>query len=258
MSTLDRMLQAVRTKVASGPSARRRPLDEAALHERHAAATDAAAAVARASARLGSLASDQQSALAALTDAIRLLSALARDQRTSLDQVRDAVDRARLVALNAGLEGARVGEPTGKALVVFGEESRTLLARALEAVAEPIALSAQVDQEHDRLRDQVDQAQRRASDLTDQIAASVTARAQAEAALQALGETLERVTGTDPETARALAAAARHARGLFEALSSLSVHSRGRVLTRALGPSLAPLRRILHEIGSSFDEPDPT
>jgi hypothetical protein len=256
MSTLDRMLQAVRDRVASTGPSKRRPLDEAALHEGHATAIEAAAACQRAAERLGPAAAEQQGAAAATLDEVRLVVALDKDLRGSLDQVRETIERARLVALNAGLEGARVGEPTGKALVAFGEEARGQLARALESITDQIALANQVEREHERLRDQLDQIHRRATGLAEQIAAASAARAQVDAALAALGETLERVTGTDAETARALSAAARHARGLFEALSALSVHSRGRVLTRALGPSLEPLRRVLSDLDPTRGDPD--
>jgi ABC-type transporter Mla subunit MlaD len=246
MNTLDRMLGAVRARVRATPS-HRRPLDEAALHERHGMAAEAVAAAQRAAERLEPLAAEHQGSLAVTADTVRLVAALGEDIRAASDQTRESIERARLIALNAGLEGARVGEPTGKALLAFGEEARGLLARALEAVEEQHSLLSQLQTEHGRLRDQLEHAHRRSADLGDQLAAAAAARAQVDAAL-------ERVTGTDPETARALAAAARHARGLFEALSALSAHSRGRMLSRALGPSLEPIRRLLRDLGSETDE----
>jgi len=91
-----------------------------------------------------------QHELEAVQDAGQRLSARGRDIRNSLQQLRESVDRAKLTALNAGLEGARLGDPAGKALVIMGDEVRQLLARALEALEEHAALLADVDRDRDR------------------------------------------------------------------------------------------------------------
>src|SRR6188768_4562036 len=72
----------------------------------------------------------QRTELDAVQDSAQKLAARGRDIRNSLQVLRESLDRAKLSALNAGLEGARLGEPVGKALVVMSDEQRNLLARA--------------------------------------------------------------------------------------------------------------------------------
>src|SRR5437868_3775892 len=72
--------------------------------------------------KASSLIARQHAELEAVQEAGQRLGARGRDVRNSLQLVRESVDRAKLTALNAGLEGARLGEPLGKALVAMGDE----------------------------------------------------------------------------------------------------------------------------------------
>src|SRR6187402_229379 len=92
----------------------------------------------------------QRSELDAAQESGQRLSTRGRDIRNSLNLLRESVDRAKLTALNAGLEGARLGDPVGKALVVLGDEVRQLLARGLDALEEHAGLLTELDRERER------------------------------------------------------------------------------------------------------------
>ena len=68
-----------------------------------------------------------------------------------------------------------------------------------------------------------------------------------------LGERLRRATGSDPETARAVAQATEHARALVTALGTLSGRVPRALLTNALRPVLEPLVRSLFEEDAAED-----
>ena len=91
----------------------------------------------------------QRGELEAVQESAQKLGIRGRDIRNSLQVLRESVDRAKLSALNAGLEGARLGEPLGKALVVMSDEQRNLLARAIDALEEHSALLAEVERDRD-------------------------------------------------------------------------------------------------------------
>jgi methyl-accepting chemotaxis protein len=185
----------------------------------------------------------QQLELETVQEAGQKLSARGRDIRNSLLQLRESVDRAKLTALNAGLEGARLGDPVGKALVVMGDEVRNLLARAMDALEEHAALLAEVDRDRDRcLADLV-----QLGDGTRQTA-SALARAEQQSQLNnaLLGELkvdLGELCGTDPETARVLGAATAQLKTAADALRELS--QRAALPPSAVRELLRPLLALL-------------
>ena len=111
----------------------------------------------------GATAAQQRSALDAAADHARLLVARGRDLHAAAQQVRDSLDRAKLVALNAGLEGSRLAEPAGKAMLAIADEMRGLVTRALESLDEHLSLLGQVERERDKLAEQVEHARQRAA-----------------------------------------------------------------------------------------------
>ena len=129
----------------------------AALEATKTAATRANAEQRTASAGLAR----QHLELEAVQEAAQNLAARSHDIRNSLQVLRESVDRAKLSALNAGLEGARLGEPIGKALVVMSDEQRNLLARALDALQEHGGLLAEVERDRDRCLAELSRTQRR-------------------------------------------------------------------------------------------------
>jgi len=191
------------------------------------------------------LAQRQHGALDAVQDAGQKLGARGRDLRNSLQLLRESVDRAKLTALNAGLEGARLGEPIGKALVVMGDEVRNLLARALDGLEEHAALLAEVDRERERYLSDV----ARMSDASRAVGGELALaeeKGQLTAAL--LGEVrteLRELFGTDPETARILASSAGQVNTLASALAELS--ERAPLDSKSLRELLAPLLALVAE-----------
>jgi len=185
----------------------------------------------------------QQAELEALQEASQKVGARGRDVRNSLQLLRESVDRAKLTALNAGLEGARLGDPLGKALVVMGDEVRNLLARAVDALDEHTGLLAEV--ERDRERALVDLV--RITDSTRQ-ATSALGRSEEQSQLTTalLGEIrtdLSELFGTDPEAAQVLADAAGQVKNMANSLLDLS--QRSPLGVRALRELLAPLLALI-------------
>ncbi|MES1177880.1 MAG: methyl-accepting chemotaxis protein [Myxococcales bacterium] len=185
----------------------------------------------------------QQLELEAVLEAGQKLSGRGRDIRNSLQELRQSVDRAKLTALNAGLEGARLGDPVGKALVIMGDEVRNLLARAMDALEEHGALLAEVDRDRDRcLADLV-----KLSDDTRQTASAV-ARAEQQsqlnnALLAELKVDLSELCGTDPETARMLGEATAQLKTATDALRELS--QRAALRPSAVRELLRPLLSLI-------------
>ena len=167
----------------------------------------------------------QHTGLEAVQEAGQRLGARGRDIRNSLQLLRESVERAKLTALNAGLEGARLGEPVGKALVVMGDEVRNLLARAVDALEEHATLLAEVDRDRDRYLSDLAQI----SDETRAISSTLgRAEQQCQLTTALVGELrtdLGEALGTDPEAARLLARSAGQVRNLTSSLTELAQHS---------------------------------
>jgi len=191
----------------------------------------------------GVSAARQQSELEALQDAARKLDARSRDVRNSLQFLRESVDRAKLAALNAALEGARIGDPAGKALVVLGDEVRNLLARALDALDEHTSLLAEIDRERDRSLSELSTLSEEARKLGDTLRHAQEQSRLAKALVGELRIDLGDILGTDPEAARLLADSALQVRSLAGSLGELA--RRAPVAPDALRELLAPLLALL-------------
>jgi methyl-accepting chemotaxis protein len=189
------------------------------------------------------LALRQHSELEAVQDAGQKLGARGRDIRNSLQLLRESVDRAKLTALNAGLEGARLGEPVGKALVLMGDEVRNLLARAVDALEEHTTLLAEVDRDRDRCLTDL----ARVSDGSREIGSEIArAEEQSQLAAALLGELrtdLSELFGTDAEAAQILANSAGQVKTLASSLLELS--QRAPLAASTLRELLAPLLSLV-------------
>ena len=224
------------------------PLAEAAaLLEAQEKASGAAQQSLRLSETVGSSLAEQRSAIDAAADHGRLLLSRSRDAKTTAQQVQNALERARLIALNAGLEGTRTEGSGGKALLIVSEELRGVLERGASSVEDHLTALTQMEREREKLRDQLERAREHGNVLADELLRSQNLQRVTHEQLQELGQTLNRVTGTDPELGRLMVSAETHARGLLEALTSLSSKPGRLKWLRALTPSLAPLLRLLGE-----------
>jgi len=259
VSVKERVIGVLRETVRGARGATRSArttLDEAMLFTLHEQASKAAAAAMSAAQTAGATAAQQRNALDAAADHGRLLASRGRDVRGAAQHVREALERAKLVALNTGLEGARLGEPAGKAMVLVADELRSGIGRALEALEEHLALIGQVERERDKLRDQVEQAQHAAAALADELLKSQAAQRESSGTLNELGQGIRRTAGTDPEVARVVASATEHARGLLAALNTLSSRSQRSLVLRALRPTIRPLLRLMREVDRSAADGD--
>jgi methyl-accepting chemotaxis protein len=242
---LARVFQSVRpSRAGARPSA----IDEGVLlscQERAARAAETSMSTCQAA---GATAAQQRTSLDGAMDHARLLLSRSRDIKSAAERVRDSLDRAKLIALNAGLEGARLGENIGRPLVSVADEMRAVIGRGLDALAEHLSVLEQVDRERERLRDYVEQARQLSSQLADELLRAQAAQRESGEALAACADYLQQATGTDAQTARAVSQARELVQGLSGVLGQLSSESQRGLLLRALGPSLEPLLAVLREL----------
>lgn len=200
----------------------------------------------------------QRSAIEGVHERAGAMAAHVEGLTLAATRVVDTFERLSIIALNAGLEGARVAEPAGKALLLLSEEIRAHVERGAETtrdlamVVEEIAAEASLIQGQVReALDAQDSTGREANMLGDALRRNGLALADVE-------RNLRRVTGVDPEVARSIAVAAEHARGLLTALSALRAATPARpLLLGALRPVLAPLSRLLGELVSDGHDDEP-
>jgi methyl-accepting chemotaxis protein len=221
-------------------------LDEAAL----VAALDATrTALEKSGASLeaaSSAAARGQSELESISDPARGLPSRGRDVRASLQVLHQALERAKLSALNAGLEGARIGDPLGKAVVDLAGDLRELVSRGIESLEAHATVLAELELERERWVERLGRAREALAELGEQVATSVRHRHDAQAALAALQRGLAPVLGTDPATARALLLISEQSSRLAAALMDLS--NRRDAATRArLREALAPVLAAVAE-----------
>jgi len=183
----------------------------------------------------------QRADLESAHESAQKLSTRSRDLRNSLHVLRESVDRAKLSALNAGLEGARLGEPVGKALVAMSDEQRNLLARALDAMDEHGGLLGEADRERDRCVAALSQV---SDDTRQALAALNRSEQQAQltaAVLQELHQDFAAQFAGDAESAKIMAETASHVRSAASSLLALTQRTPLGVdaLRELLGPLLA-------------------
>jgi methyl-accepting chemotaxis protein len=155
------------------------------------------------------------------------------------------LERIKLVALNTGLEGARLGESTGKALVAVAEEVRTLSSRSLDVLATHLRLMDEAGSEQQKLVQTAELVQHHAMDLAGLLRQTQESQSDTLAALDALEKNIERASGLDANVATELQHVATHGEGLLSALERLSATRRHKVVRNLLLPSLEPLLRSL-------------
>jgi hypothetical protein len=144
-----------------------------------------------------------------------------RDLRASVQELRDTLERGRLSTLNAALEGARLGEVAGRALMSMTEEVKSALGRSADVLEDHASRVAELERERERLvlalGPLADAARAVASEVT---RAAERHRAQ-RAALSELAVELREQLGVDPELGGLLARASREAADLLDSLAAL-------------------------------------
>jgi methyl-accepting chemotaxis protein len=183
-----------------------------------------------------------------------LMAVRAEGLGVSASRLSETFERLGVVALNAGLEGARIAEPQGRALLLVSEEIRVTVTRGTEALRKLTDLTEELAREAGEVQRQLERSRIEVSDVAQEAAQLRAVTQEADTALGELGRHLRRATGIDPEVARAVGVAAEHARGLVTALSALSTVDRGSPVLGALHPVIAPLARLLEDLGELGDK----
>lgn len=226
-------------------AANRSPLEESALWAAHQRAATAVKDSGDAAQRIASHVAKQRGTVDALADRARAVAARAQDLSASFARIVDSFARLELVALNAGLEGARMGEGAGAALGLVSDEVRSQATRGSEASRELSSALGEIGSELLQVNASLDRTREAAAEVAQEAARVGGASADAERALGDIGDRLRKATGSDPETARAIAEATEHARSLVSALGTLSGKVPQALVVSALRPVLEPLARML-------------
>ena len=185
--------------------------------------------------------SRQRGEIEALSEWLRRFETNLRETRNHVDTLGVALDRIKIVALNTGLEGARLGDLAGKALISVSDELRNLTTRGLELLAEQADVVEQMEGDRQRVEALVERGQTQVKELESRLREAIAAEQAAHQLLTRLAKVLESTTGLDVETAKRLGRVSEQARGLVESLASLSKPEHERAVRAALLPALQPL-----------------
>lgn len=241
-------LIAERMRNTARGAATRSPLDDAVLVRSQQSAAESQKAAASACQQLGATLAEQRAQLDAAGDKGRLMLTRAQDARATMRRARDSLERAKLVALNTGLDGAKQGEARGRALVLVAEELANIARSGLSSLDELDQLFDEVEREREELGRDVEAARGKGDDLSQGLLRTQAALRSSQEAVERVGKLLGESAVGDLENARLLAEVAEHAHGLVTALSDLSEGSRTGLVWRALRPTLAPLLRLLRDL----------
>src|SRR4051794_19230672 len=183
--------------------------DRQRLAERLAEAVKAATDAEQASGQAQAQAARQAAEIEGLLEGGERLALRGRDLRASVQELRDTLERGRLSTLNAALEGARLGEVAGRALMSMTEEVRSALGRSADVLDDHAARVAELERERERLvlalGPLADAARVVASEITH---AAERNRVQRES-LAELALELRQQMGVDPELGGLVARASR-------------------------------------------------
>lgn len=237
--------------VASDDDKARTPgaaLDDAALWSAHEHAASALAEVGARAERVAASAARQRPLIEGASERASLVAARSEGLGAGAARVVESFERLGVVALNAGLEGARLADPHGRALLLLSEEIRANVARGADAAEQLARAVDEISSEAAEARKHIERSRGEAADAGQEAAQLHAATISAKRSLDDLGARLRKATGVDPEMARLAAQASDHARGLMTALSALATAAPGAPVLGALRPVIAPLSRLLGEL----------
>jgi hypothetical protein len=256
-----RWLEVFRGPLVGNAPERRAALDDATLFGAHERVAKALADSERLCERVASTTARQRPGLEGTREKAVELASHTKTIRAELATMSGLLEKLAVIALNAGLEGARSTDAHGRSLTMLSDELRGPVGRGAELVRtldEKVGVAVATAED---LSTRLDGALRDAQELG-QDSTQLRALVQSGAgSLADLEHGLRRATGLDPEVAKLVSQAGDHAKGLVAALTGLD--GRGAAdATRSLAPALAPVLRILAgmsaEIGAAPDsEPEP-
>jgi hypothetical protein len=195
------------------------------LAEHLAHAVRASADAEQATGQAEAQAARQATEIEGLLESGERLALRGRDLRAGVQELRDSLERGRLSTLNAALEGARLGEVAGKALIAMTEEVRTALGRGADVLDEHSTRIAELERERERLVLALGPLADAARAVAAEVSRSAERNQQQRAALEGLSRELRQQLGVDPELGGLLARATREASELLDTL--LALESRG-------------------------------
>jgi hypothetical protein len=243
-----RFIDVLRRTASLGLTSGRGPLEDASLWEARDKAAKSSTDAERLAEKVTAVATRQRSQLEAVVERSNGLGTRAEAAASSARLAVEAFERLSIVALNAGLEGARLGDAQGKPLLLLAEEIKGNVTSGAEAGRKLIGLAAGIGQDALECAQRLDRLQKDSQELGGDAALLKTAAQETNTALAELDTRLRKATGLDPELARNLSEAGDHAKGLILALTALEGRDMGDdrgAVADALGPALAPLRKLL-------------
>ncbi len=183
----------------------------------------------------------QRGDVEALSEWLRRLETSLREARNHVDTLGAALDRIKIVALNAGLEGARLGDLAGKALIAVSDELRNLTTRGLELLSEQASTVEQMEADRQRVVVLSERSQSQLSEVESRLREALSTEQLNHQALSRFAGALEAATGLDVEAASHLSQISEQARSLVKLLTGLSKPEHQRAVRSALLPALEPL-----------------
>ncbi len=229
-------------------------LDDAALWNAEEQALRSIEESSQRAERLAAAVARQRASIDGAAERANLVAARAEGLSANAARVTESFERLGVVALNAGLEGARLNEPQGRALLLLSEEIRANVRRGADSAEQLARVVEEIAGESIEVRRQLERSRTEVSNVGQEAAQLQAAAQQAAKSIEDLGARLRRATGVDPEVARAVAVASEHARGLMTALTTLTMAAKDAPVMSALKPVIGPLVRLLREIEGGEDE----
>jgi hypothetical protein len=193
----------------------------------------------------------QRGEIDALSESLRRFETSLREARSHIDTLGVALDRIKIVALNTGLEGARLGDLAGKALIAVSDELRSLTSRGLELLSEQAGTVEQMEADRQRLVAVTERSQSQLSELESRLREALASEQLTHQGLLRFAETLRQSTGLDVEAAAGVSRVSEQARGLVESLAGLAKSERQSAVRAALLPALEPLVAWLSSIAET-------
>jgi hypothetical protein len=191
------------------------------LAESLASALRASTEAAHASGQAGAHAGRQASEIEALLEVGERLALRGRDLRAGLAELREMLERGRLATLNAALEGARLGEVAGKALLAMTDEVRGALEHGEGVVDGHANRIAELERERERLLLGLGPLADAARAVATEASLAADRVRTQQSALAELALELRQRLGVDPELGGLVARATREASSLLETLAAL-------------------------------------
>jgi methyl-accepting chemotaxis protein len=171
-----------------------------------------------------------------------------RDIGASASRVGEALERARLVALNAGLEGVRMSEPAGRAVAMVSDEVRQAVQRGIDALDDHRKLLDKLDEQQKKLQEQVRATETGACDLKQLLDQTRELQDKSSHILTELFDKAQEATGADKQTLRWMAEVGTRAQELLRLLAQAPGGAALQWSLDALRPALRALERRLSDL----------